>query len=251
MPLARNWDLPQLAEADAIIHLAGEPIFGRWTARKKASIRDSRVLGTRRLSQAIRATPSIRHLICASAVGYYGDCGSQILTEDAFGGGDVLATVCRDWEAEAAQAKVRVVSLRLGIVLSENGGALKKMVPVFSRGLGGRLGSGQQWMSWIHIRDAVELFVYALENPAITGPINAVAPNPVTNAEFSRLLAEQFGKKLFWPVPKTFLHLAAGEISDALLASQRASAEKIQRLGFQFQFPELTSAFNAFTWSRG
>jgi uncharacterized protein (TIGR01777 family) len=234
-----------LASADAVVHLAGEPVAQRWTEAAKKRIRDSRVEGTRQLVSALSAQsqrPNV--LVCASAVGYYGSRGDQILTETSTPGADFLARVVVDWE-EAAQLAdplgIRVVRLRFGMVLG-NGGALAKMLPPFRFGLGGRLGSGHQWMAWIHLEDAVNLILFALNYAAIRGAVNATAPHPVTNEEFTGRLALELHRPAIMPVPAFALKLAFGEMSEMVLASQRVLPTVAKSAGFRFQYPDLHAA---------
>ncbi len=230
-----------------VIHLAGDPVAsGRWTAEKKKRIRESRVAGTRHLVQglaALREKPRV--LISASAVGYYGDRGDLELDESAEPGDDFLAEVCRAWEAEALPARemgIRVVTPRIGIVLGLGGGALAKMLTPFRLGLGGRLGSGRQWMPWIHVQDLVDLLLYAAEHSELSGPINATAPHPVTNLEFTKTLGKVMRRPTVFPVPEFMLKLAMGDFGKVLMDSQRAIPRAAGDAGFQFQFPELEQA---------
>ncbi|MEO8182245.1 MAG: TIGR01777 family oxidoreductase [Deltaproteobacteria bacterium] len=239
-------------EVEAVFHLAGEPVAeGRWTAAKKQRIRDSRVLGTRNLVASIgNMLPRPRVLVCASAVGYYGDRGDQLLEESSASGQGFLAEVCRAWEAEALEAEkhgVRVVLARLGMVLAPRGGALERMLLPFRLGLGGKLGSGQQWMSWIHLDDAVGLLLHAAERKDLRGPINVVSPTPVTNQDFTRELARALGRPALLAVPRLALQLAFGELSEVLLESQRAVPRVAQQVGYAFAHPELRSALAACT----
>ncbi len=231
---------------DVLFHLAGEPVAkGRWTEAKKQRIRDSRVLSTQHLVKGIQASehpPKI--LICASAVGYYGSCADEILTESSAAGSGFLPEVCVDWEKEATRAEtfgVRVVTVRIGIVLSKDGGAIAQMRLPFQMGVGGRLGDGQQWMSWIHIDDMVGLLLHAAEQ-SISGAMNAVAPNPVTNAEFTRVLGQALHRPTVIPVPRFALKLGFGEMSDVLLQSQRVYPRVALQSGYTFRFPELKDA---------
>lgn len=234
-----------LGSADALVHLAGEPVAQRWTAAAKKRIHDSRVEGTRRLVSALSAQPRRpRVLVCASAVGYYGSRGDQILTETSSPGSDFLARVVTDWEETARSAEslgVRVVCLRFGMVLG-HGGALAKLLPVFRLGAGGRLGSGSQWMAWIHVEDAVNLILFAVNFPAMRGAVNATAPQPVTNDEFTSRLAIELHRPAILPVPAFGLKLVLGEMAEMLLASQRVLPAVAKSSGFSFQFPDLTSA---------
>lgn len=232
--------------ADAVVHLAGEPIAQRWTAAAKERIRSSRIEGTRRLVDTLRglAKPPAT-LVSASAIGVYGSRGDEILTEQSRPGDDFLASLCIEWEREAQAAAglgVRVVLLRSGMVLGRGGGALAKMEPIFRRGLGGRLGWGGQWMSWIHIDDLLALIRHALELPLLCGPVNATAPNPVTNAVFTRDLAAALHRSTFLPVPEFALRLRYGQMSEMLLASQRVVPVAAEAAGFRFRYPQLPLA---------
>ena len=234
-----------LTQADAVIHLAGEPVAQRWTPEGKQRIRASRVDGTRHLVNAL-STESRRPqvLINASAVGIYGSRGDEVLTESSPPGDGFLAQVTLDWEESALLAEplgIRVVLLRTGMVLG-HGGALARMLPPFRMGVGGRLASGQQWISWIHIDDAVRLILFAVTRPEVRGPINVTAPNPVTNKEFTRQLAAAMHRPAIFPVPKMALRILFGEMADVVLASQRVMPRVAQGLGFQFQHAQLDSA---------
>jgi hypothetical protein len=230
---------------DAIVNLAGEPIAQRWTEAAKKRIYDSRVEGTRRLVNELSAQshrPGV--LVCASAVGYYGSRGDEILTENSPPGSGFLPTLALDWEESARTAEalgIRVISLRFGVVLG-HGGALAKLLPPFRLGAGGRLGSGRQWMSWIHIDDVVNLMLFALENAALKGAVNATAPHPVTNDEFTRRLAAALHRPAIFPVPAFALKLVFGEMSEVLLDSQRVLPTAAQAAGFRFQYPELSAS---------
>jgi uncharacterized protein (TIGR01777 family) len=234
-----------LASADAVIHLAGEPVAQRWTEAARKRIFDSRVDGTRHLVNALSTQSSRpRVLVCASAVGYYGSRGDQILTEASTAGSDFLARVVVGWEEAAQLAEslgIRVVRLRFGMVLG-HGGALAKLLPPFRFGLGGRLGSGHQWMAWIHIEDAVKLILFTLGYSAIRGAVNATAPHPVTNQEFTDRLATALHRPAIFPVPAFALKLALGEMSEVLLASQRVLPTVAKSAGFRFQYPDLHAA---------
>jgi uncharacterized protein (TIGR01777 family) len=237
-----------LAEADAVIHLAGEPVAQRWTPQVKSRIHASRVDGTRQLVNAL-STQSRRPqvLVCASAIGFYGSRADEVLTEGSPAGDDFLARVVVDWERAATLAEalgIRVVQLRFGIVLG-HGGALAKMLPPFRLGLGGRLGSGKQWTSWIHIADLTKLISFAIASSAVHGPVNATAPNPVTNAVFTKELAAALHRPAIFPVPRFALNLLLGEMADAVLASQRVLPKAVQSAGFLFQYPELRIALPA------
>jgi uncharacterized protein (TIGR01777 family) len=231
---------------DAVVNLAGEPIAQRWTRAAKKRIYDSRVAGTRRLVHALSAqSQRPRVLVCASAVGLYGSRGDEILTENSSPGSGFIPHVVMDWEESAQTAEalgIRVISLRFGAVLGR-GGALAKLLPLYRLGVGGRLGSGRQWMSWIHIDDAVSLILFALENAALRGAFNATAPHPVTNDEFTRRLASALHRPAIFPAPSFALKLALGEMSEVLLDSQRVLPVAALAAGFHFQYPELSAAF--------
>ena len=235
-----------LRNAGAVIHLVGEPVAQRWTAETKRRIRASRVEGTRKLVSALSKQPQPPQvLVSASAIGYYGDRGDEILTESSGPGDDFLARVAVEWEQAAQAAEsfaVRVVPLRFGIVLGAGGGALAKMLPPFRLGLGGPLASGRQWMSWIHIDDLIGLIRFALENPAVRGPMNATVPQPATNSQFTRELAAVLHRPAVLPVPRFALKLLFGEMAEAILASQRVLPQAAQLAGFQFQYPQLGPA---------
>jgi uncharacterized protein (TIGR01777 family) len=233
---------------DAVIHLAGESIASRWTAPKKKAIRDSRVLGTHHLAEALAKVASRpRVLISASAIGYYGDRGDEILREDSPSGSDgFLPEVCREWEAAAQPAigaGIRTVHLRTGIVLSAVGGALQKMLPPFRMGLGGKIGSGHQWMSWVDLQDMVGAIRHALANESLRGPVNFVSPNPVTNTEFTRTLASALSRPAIFPMPSFAARLVFGQMGEELLlASQRVEPAKLVASGYVFQKPDLRTA---------
>jgi uncharacterized protein (TIGR01777 family) len=234
-----------LRDAGAVIHLAGEPVTQRWTAAAKQSIRESRVMGTRNLVQAIEKLPRRPEaLICASAVGYYGSRGDEVLNESSAAAGSYLAEVCQAWEKEAQAAEalgVRVVRVRIGVVLDSRGGALQRMLPPFRMGVGGRLGSGKQWMSWIHLEDLAAMFQFALEHP-VRGAFNGVAPYPVSNSEFTGTLSQALHRPAIFPVPAFALKAIFGEMSEILLASQRVTPASAEAAGFRFRFPQLAPA---------
>lgn len=249
----RKWDGSQntdpsfLDGVDTVYHLAGESIFhGRWNTEKKNRIRTSRVEGTRHLVDLIAKSKNRpTTLISSSAVGYYGSRKDEILTERSASGDDFLAKVCRDWEKEALRAEeygVRVVTIRTGVVLGDNGGALAQMLAPFKLGLGGRLGSGRQYMSWIHIDDLTGIMLHAKENTSLRGPVNAVAPNPVSNREFTRALATALHRPAFLPVPGFALKILLGEFAEVLLGSQRAIPEALQQTGYTYTFPKIEEA---------
>lgn len=239
---------PQVAfeGVTAVIHLAGENVAARWTPEHKRRIRDSRVLGTRHLVQGMQQSqtpPAV--FISSSAVGLYGTRGDEQLTEQAAPGQGFLAGVCRDWEAEIEQAQAvgaRTIALRTGVVLSRAGGALRTMLPAFQFGIAGKLGDGRQWFPWIHNTDIVGLICYALSNETVRGPLNGVAPNPVTNEEFTKELAAVLNRPALIPVPKFALELLFGEMAAVVLASQRVLPAAALNAGYQFQFPWLRAA---------
>lgn len=237
--------LEALRDTDAVVHLAGENVAQRWTAEAKLRIRQSRELGTRNLVCALARLPRRPSaLVCASAIGYYGSRGERTLTEASAPGAGFLSGVCTAWEREAVAAEVlgiRVVRVRIGIVLDPRGGALPRMLPPFRLGAGGRLGDGRQWMSWIHHDDLAEMFRLAVEKP-IRGPLNAVAPNPLPNAAFTRELAHALHRPAIFPVPKFALRLLFGEMSEILLSSQRVVPNAAAANGFVFRFPDLGPA---------
>lgn len=233
-----------VADCEAIVHLAGEPVAQRWTAAARERIFASRVEGTRRLVEAMRLRPP-RVLVSASAVGYYGSRGEDVLLESEPPSDDFLGRVAAAWEREAAAAEslgVRVARIRIGMVLGRGGGALAKMDLPFRLGLGGRIGNGRQWMSWIHMQDLVRLIAFLLPESTVRGAFNAVSPHPVRNAEFTRALAAALHRPAVFPVPAFALKLLFGEMAQVLLASQRAVPDAILRAGFTFDYPEVFGA---------
>lgn len=235
---------------DVVIHLAGENVgAGRWTEETKRRILASRELGTRNLVEGLNRLPRPPVLISTSAVGFYGNSGDTLLTEDRPAGEGFLAHVCQVWEAEARKAKVsRLVIARLGVVLGPGGGAIAKLLPVFKAGFGGRIGDGQQWMSWVHLEDVVAFFVRAMTDEKVKGVYNLVAPSPVKNAKFAETLGHVLHRPSLLPVPAVALKLALGEMAEeTLLASQRVSSEKLLREGFTFAQPELEGALRQIT----
>jgi len=241
-------DAPALEGLDAVVHLAGENIAGgRWTAAKKARIHASRVAGTRLLVDALcgLARPP-KTLLAASAIGYYGDRHADVVDEDSAPGAGFLADVCREWEAAtapAAQRGIRVVTLRLGVVLSGAGGMLSTVLPPFKLGLGGRIGSGEQYLSWIAIDDVLGTVLHALATPAMAGPVNAVAPNPVTNRVFTETLAAVLSRPALLPLPAAAVRLLFGEMGEELLlASTRVEPQRLLASGFPFAYPALETA---------
>jgi len=233
---------------DAVVHLAGESVVGRWTEEKKKAIRESRAQGTRNLAAALaQSEAKPRVLVCASAVGFYGSRGDEVLREESSAGQGFLPEVCREWEDAsriAAEAGIRSVNIRIGLVLSAKGGALAKMLTPFKLGLGGRIGSGRQWYSWIHVDDIVGGIHHAMHTESLSGPVNFVAPNAVRNAEFTRVLASVLRRPAFFPVPALALRLAFGKMAaeELLLASQRVEPGKLNASGYAFRFRELRGA---------
>ena len=247
------WDPPEqdvwadvVAAADVVINLAGENIGQRWTKERKARLVTSRVDSTNALVEAMKsAPPRQRTFINASAIGYYGSRGDEILTESAPAADDFLGRVAKAWEEEAQAAEplgVRVARLRIGMVLGKEGGALGRMLLPFRLGVGGRLGSGEQWMSWIHINDLVALIAFLMKESTVRGVFNATSPFPATNREFTRALAEAVHRPAIFPVPAFALKMMFGEMSEVLLASQRAIPDAAQRAGFVFQHPDIFAA---------
>jgi uncharacterized protein len=235
-----------LACCDAVVHLAGEEVAQRWTDQARERIRSSRVDGTRGLVQAIAgAEPRPRVLVSASAVGYYGHRGDERLDEDAAPGDDFLAQVCVGWEREAnaaAEAGVRVVTVRTGVVLDKSGGALAKMLPPFRLGVGGPVAGGRQYLPWIHIDDLVGIYLAAVDNEDWSGPVNAAAPEPVTNAEFSKALGRALHRPAIAPVPALAIRLLYGDMAEIVTEGQRAIPARAQQLGYTYAHPDLDEA---------
>ena len=233
-------------EIASVVHLAGETIAGKWNDEKKRRIRDSRILSTRNLVESLAAVntkPDV--LVCASAIGYYGDSGDEHFTEVSPPGNDFLAKVCQEWEAEAQKATdlgIRVVTVRIGLVLGLGGGLLAQMLTPFKMGVGGILGSGRQWMSWIHIDDVIGIILHALENNEIRGPLNATAPTPVRNAEFTKTLGTVLRRPTLLPTPIFALKLMMGEFADFIVLSQNVLPEKTEVSGYEFRHRTLDSA---------
>lgn len=233
-----------IAGCDAVVHLAGEPVAQRWTAAARRRIRESREEGTRKLVAAMRGHPP-NVLVSASAVGYYGSRGDEILTEQSPAASDFLGQVAEAWEREALEAEklgARVVRLRIGVVLGAGGGALAKMLTPFRLGVGGRLGNGRQWMSWIHIDDLCDLILFVLRESTLRGVLNATSPHPATNAEFTQALAHAIHRPAVLPVPAFALKLVMGDMAEVLLGSQRAIPQGALRAGFEFRYPDLAGA---------
>lgn len=246
-PLEGEPQEESLSGFDVVIHLAGEPVAQRWDAEVKRKIRDSRVLGTHRLVSAIS---KVRHkpaaLICCSAVGYYGSRGDEVLIESSAPGKGFLADVCVVWEKEADAAAahgLRVVKVRTGVVLGRDGGALEKMLPAFQAFAGGALGSGKQWMPWIHVDDLVAMYRFAADG-SFSGALNGAAPNPVTNAEFTSKLGKVLDRPAFLTVPAFVLKTMFGEMAEVLLNGQRAIPEAAREFGFSWKFPGLEEALH-------
>ena len=244
---SRPIDPEKVSGFHAVIHLAGETIFGVWTREKKQRILKSRKAGTRNLAEGLAQTQQKPQVfICASAIGFYGNRGDEILDEGSSSGTGFLAEVCREWEAattSAGNAGIRTVNIRTGIVLSSTGGALKKMLPAFRMGFGGKLGSGKQWWSWIHIQDMTRAIEHILLHASLFGPINLVAPAPARNAEFTATLAKTLARPAFFHVPEFALRLVLGRsANELLLASQHVQPAKLNADGYSFQFPQLQYA---------
>ncbi len=241
-------DLPRLEGLDAAIHLAGENVSGlRWTDEKKKAIRDSRVFGTRTMIEAFaRLEQKPKVFIAGSAIGFYGDRGDDEVTETSSSGDTFLSAVCKEWEAESRRAEdmgIRTVLLRTGIVLSKDGGALATMLTPFKLGVGGVVGSGKQWMSWISLDDVVGIINFALENESLRGAVNIVAPNPVTNEEFTKTLGSVLYRPTFLPLPEFAVNLVFGEMGDALLLdSTKVIPKRLNDAGYEFKFPHLKPA---------
>ena len=246
-PAAGVLDSADLAGIDAVVHLAGEPIAQRWSAERKRRIRESRVRGTETIARAIAATKNQKMiLLSASAIGIYGDRGDEVLDERSGSGTDFLAGVTTEWERAtdpARDAGVRVVQMRTGVVLAMGGGMLERVVPIFRSGLGGPIGSGRQWMSWIALEDYAQAVAFLLASTDASGPVNLVAPHPVRNADFTRGLGQALHRPAIIPVPAVALRMVFGAMADAaLLASQRVLPKRLGELGFRFRFPLLAEA---------
>jgi uncharacterized protein (TIGR01777 family) len=251
-----TWNPPELiapdviSKFDAVINLAGENVFsGRWTSAKKERMRSSRVDTTKALVESMSAStrrPDV--LVNTSAIGYYGPHGDEDVNEGTPPGSDFLAGLCEEWEAAALQANglgIRVVITRFGIVLGERGGALSKMLGPFRSFVGGYVGSGKQWMSWVHIDDITGFIRYSLENESVSGPFNVTAPGPVRNREFSSALGKVLGRPAFFPVPALALKLALGEFGDVLLTGQRVVSERAVKAGYTFKYTDVNEALKA------
>jgi uncharacterized protein (TIGR01777 family) len=249
-PLAGILDPGALNGIDAAVHLAGENIAGRWTDAKKKAILESRVSGTRTLSEALAKMNTLpKTLVCASAIGFYGQRGAEGLTEASAPGTGFLADVCKAWEAAADPARkagIRVSHARLGVLLSPKGGALKQMLFPFKMGVGGVIGDGKQYMSWMALDDAVQAFAFILKNAELSGPVNVVAPNPVTNREFTKTLGKVLSRPTILPMPAFAARLAFGEMADdLLLGSTRVVPERLQKSNYEFKHPQLEEALRS------
>jgi len=244
-------EIPQesLKGVEGVVHLAGESVVGRWTGRKRQAIRKSGVEGTRHLVDSIEGCdkkPGV--LIAASAIGFYGDAGEEAVDEDSPPGDDFLADVCREWEEQSGRAEamgVRVVRLRIGIVLGKGGGALEAMLLPFRLGLGGPLGSGRQWWSWIHLDDVVGIIIQSLQDESMSGAVNGTAPNPMRQKDFARVLGRVLSRPAFLPAPSLALKMVLGGFSTELLSSKRVMPARLTEWGYPFRFPELEPALEA------
>ena len=247
-PVGKTIDTLRLEGMDAVVHLAGENLGkGRWSRRKKSRIYSSRVEGTRFLCESLTKLENPHKvLVSASAVGYYGNRGNEVLTEDSEPGSGFLADVCRGWEESSGPARqkgIRVVNLRIGVVLSPAGGALAQMLPHFQAGAGGALGSGQQYISWISIDDLAGIIEYVINDERLAGPVNAVAPHPVTNRELAKTLGKVLGRPTVMSVPAFAARMALGEVADeVLLASARVEPKRLMESGYSFRYPDLEAA---------
>ncbi len=243
-PMERgNWQL-RVEDYGIIINLAGESIFGRWNSEKKELMRESRLLTTRNLVEGMKGGKG-KVFLSASAVGFYGFCADETLTEDSPPGADFLARLAQDWEKEALRAGekgARVVLNRFGIVLGEKGGALSQMIPLFEKNLGGPLGSGKQWFSWVHMEDLAGAFLFLLGHPEISGPVNYTSPNPVRNRDLARALGKALNRPSLMPAPAFMLKLILGEFGSVLLEGQKVVPQKLLKNGFQFRYPEIDRA---------
>jgi hypothetical protein len=234
---------------DIIINLAGASIFSKWTKEHKKAIRESRVNTTRNIVEGIPSRPEKPFsLFSASAVGYYGFCGDEELAEDSPPGNDFLARIAKEWEGEALKARdkgARVVITRFGIVMGEKGGALGQMIPLFKRYIGGPIGSGKQWFSWVHIKDLAEAFIFLLKHPEISGPVNVCSPNPVRNKDLAKALGKALHKPSFVPAPGFMIKLVLGEFGSVILEGQRVIPKKLLENGFVFQYPDIDKALQS------
>jgi uncharacterized protein (TIGR01777 family) len=253
-PMSEPAPAQALAGRDGVLHLAGEPVAQRWSAKAKRAIHDSRVIGTRNLLEGLRAVERSGNerrpqtLVSSSAIGYYGPHGEEPLDEETPAGSDFLARVCAEWELEAGRASelgLRVVQVRTGVVLDASGGALGKMLPPFRLGLGGPVAGGRQYISWIHVDDLVGMMLTALERESWSGPVNATAPEPVSNRDFSKVLGRVLGRPALLPVPSVALHLLYGEMAEMVTSGARVVPAKALVLGYEFRHPELEAALRS------
>jgi uncharacterized protein len=231
---------------DAVINLAGASIFSKWTEEHKKAIRESRVSTTQNIVEGIPSDPSKKiTLFSTSAVGYYGFCGDEELVEDSPPGNDFLARIAKEWEVEALKARdkgARVVITRFGIVMGEKGGALSQMIPLFKKYIGGPIGSGKQWFSWVHIKDLAEAFAFLIKHPEISGPVNVCSPNPVRNKDLAKALGKALHRPSFIPAPGFMVKLVLGEFGSVILEGQRVIPRKLLNNGFVFQYPDIEKA---------
>lgn len=246
-PETKTLDERGLADQEIAVHLSGETVAERWTKEKKARIRDSRVQSTKLIAERLaRLSSPPRALLCASAIGYYGDRGDELLGEESSAGRGFLAEICQEWEAAAEPAQsvgIRVVHLRFGVVLSAEGGALAKMLAPFKLGVGGKVGDGKQWMSWIALNDVTEAIKFLIARDDVRGPVNLVSPQPVTNGEFTETLGRVLSRPTFFAMPAFGARLAFGEMADALLlSSARVLPNRLAGAGYQFVYPQLEGA---------
>lgn len=243
---AGDWQ-QALRDVEGVVNLAGKSIFKRWSASYKKAIYDSRILTTRNVVEALPAGQTVT-LCSASGAGYYGNRGDDLLKEDEKPGGDFLASVSADWEAEAWKAVgkgIRVAAMRFGVVLGKGGGALAKMLPAFKFFMGGPIGSGRQWFSWIHLTDLMAAILFIFENPQVSGPLNFCAPNAVTNRELAKTLGEVLGRPAVMPAPAFMVRLVLGEFANVLLEGQHMLPDRLLSRGFQFQYPDIKAAIEA------
>ena len=244
-PIEGQIDDEAIAWADGVVHLAGANVgYKRWTDAYKKEIMDSRTYSTRLLVKKIKGVgENVKAFVSASAIGIYGDTGTDMTGEDGAQGPDFLAEVCRQWEAAADGAGIRTVKLRVGVVLSDKGGAVEKIAQPIKLYAGAALGTGKQYVPWIHLDDVCRMFIYALENESLSGVYNATTPNPVTNAELTRQMAKALGKPLLLPpVPKFVVDIIVGEMSVSVLRSSRISSAKVEETGFKFEYPHIEGA---------
>jgi uncharacterized protein (TIGR01777 family) len=231
---------------EAVINLAGASIFAKWTEEHKKAIRESRVSTTRNIVEGIPSHPPKQFtLFSTSAVGYYGFCGDEELTEESPNGNDFLARIASEWEREALKAKekgARVVITRFGIVMGEKGGALSQMIPLFKKYIGGPIGSGKQWFSWVHIKDLSEAFAFLIKHPEVSGPVNVCAPNPVRNKDLAKALGKVLRRPSFMPAPGFMVKLVLGEFGSVILKGQRVIPKRLLDSGFAFQYPDIEKA---------